>query len=308
MNEGPMIFQTVDNSMANWKMKWIRNAYLNGLRSPAIKPLSALPDDDRESIVICGSGPSLMKDIERLKVCPSIIVANHSNLATLLYFDIWPDFVIVADANEAIAKRLRPVFANLPRLLEAKFILPTHCPPALVDVLEAAGQDMYFYPNIARKPQNSSEMDFYNDVLRMLTPSLDRLDEAGVKVQDCLVQAGCVTNAALIFSMYLIESKAKGIREIYFSGCDFSYPDGKARCPLVVYGPESHEPELVESPDFDPTPERYELNGLLTDDNQFAYYRDLRFIVSVMRQDFPDVAHYTTTWNFISDFLPIKPL
>ena len=60
--------------------------------------------------------------------------------------------------------------------------------------------------------------------------------------------------------------------------------------------------------EFDPTPPRFKLNGLLTDDNQFAYYKDLRFIVSVMRQDFPEVKLFTTTRNFISDFLDVKAL
>jgi hypothetical protein len=108
--------------------------------------------------------------------------------------------------------------------------------------------------------------------------------------------------------MYLIVKKAQGISEVYFSGVDFSFPDNEARCATIAYGQENQEPMLNTEPEFDPTPPRFKLNGLLTDDNQFAYYKDLRFIVSVMRQDFPDVKLFTTTKNFISDFLDVKAL
>jgi hypothetical protein len=242
-----------------------------------------------------------------LKVDPSIIIANHSNLATLLYFDIAPDFVMIADANEVIYERLVPVFKNFAGANLPIFVLPTHVPPKIVDLLTAYRCEMYFYPNIARKPQQSASADFYNSILTMLTPSLE-YEKDGQMLTDCIVQAGCVSNASLLFAMYLIFNKAKDVKEVYFSGVDFSFPDDKARCATIVYGPENDEPTLDVEPSFDPEPPRFRLNGLLTDDNQFAYYKDLRFIISVMRQDFPDVKAYTTSKNFISDFLEVKAL
>jgi hypothetical protein len=306
MNNGVKVSELIDKTQERWQATWLKNAFENGRRSPSIRPLREIVGDDREAIIICGSGPSLMNDIEKLKSDPSIIIANHSNLGTLLYYNIIPDFVIVADANEIITERLKPLFNNgeLKMARIPTYILPTHASPKLVDLLQDHGCDMYFYPNIARKLTNDASCDFYNTVLQFLTPSLD-YEKDGQTVTDCIVQAGCVVNAALLFSMYLLINKTKDVKEIYFSGADFSYPMHTARCPTVVFLPDGSA-KLDLAPDFDPEPPRFCLNGLLTDENQLAYYRDFRFIVSVFREEFPNIRLYTTTKNFISDFLDVK--
>ena len=99
--------RNIDLTGSRWMVEWILNARQNGLLNPPIRSMHDLEPDERTEAIVCGSGPSLNDDLDALAKTPAIIIANHSNLSTLLYFHIRPDFVLITDSGEATFERIK---------------------------------------------------------------------------------------------------------------------------------------------------------------------------------------------------------
>ena len=300
----------VDLRNLAWHLEWIINARSNGLLDPPIRSVHDLVSDgidERDELVVCGSGPSLDNDLDKLTCNPAVIVANHSNLATLLYFNVRPDYVLITDAGSATYERLaRDVLPHFDTSF-IRFILPTHTSPKLVELLRAYSIEPYFFVNLATSIAQTEEQNRYNDILQAMTPSLSYLDANGNSMVPAMVQCGCVSNASLIFAVFLALN-GQPLKRVYLSGVDFSFPNGFNRCTTVRY--EDDRCIVEKNPPRHPNdPPLMKLAGLDTDIVQFAYYNDLKFIASNLASMSPKLFDiYTTSQNFIADFLEVRGL
>lgn len=308
--------QSIDLTGKRWHTEWLTNARLNGILDPPIQSIHDLFFyDTYHDLIICGSGPSLTGDLARIKYRSDIdclVIANHSNLATLFYHDIRPSYCMITDAGEGTLKRLRDdVLPNWPDACRnIDFILPTHMRTDLVQLLRSNGCEPFFFPQISQTTSvDVDKIDVaeqYNSILLTMTPSLKYIEDAQ-EITDCLTQSGCVSNASIIFSMFLKLHKAP-LERVYLSGVDYSFPNGQNRCQNVTWNKALNEFDVINNPDrHEKDPPLLYLNGLATDPVQFEYYKDCRYIAQDIKvNEYFDL--FTTTKNFLSDFLDVKAL
>ena len=115
-------------------------------------------------------------------------------------------------------------------------------------------------------------------------------------------------NASVIFALYLALN-GQPLKSVYLSGVDFSFPNGFNRCSTVRYDDDGRCIVEKNPPRHPNDPPLMKIAGLDTDIVQFAYYNDLKYIVSSLASMEPKLFDlFTTSQNFIADFLEVKDL
>jgi len=298
---------------------WIRNAILNG-RNRYIQDLEHIPAFPiADEILICGTGPSLNKDFIAIRTRimnkaknQMLIIANHSNLSTLLYEGIVPHMVVVADSGDPTFLRIKrdvlPHFKSVLRHAGTAFIMPTHAHPKLIDILLDAKMSVFYFLSLFRNETDDEFNNFYNQAL------FAAAEPEREAVHTCILQAGSVTNAAvLVCNALKMLNKIPLVTDVRLTGVDYSYPHGITRCRQVTWNSEVKDFDVEDEPVFlGEEILRVKCNGLPTSEEQLAYYRDLRFInknlVEMVKPEERVFNISTTQDNFIADFLPVIPL
>ena len=291
---------------------WLKHAIQNGRKE--------LVDIDKmevnlgiKRIIVCGTGPSLDTDIDKLKEIHdndphTWIMSNHSNTSTLLFYGIVPDLVSVVDSQELTLTRFKrdifPSFSEAMRRRKTKFIMPTHIQPQLVDLIQKFKFELYFYMAFLRIYDPADAFpNFFNDILGFVTqPS----------IQTTTLQAGCVSNASVLncFTMKLA-GILPNLEEVICSGVDYAYPHGITRCTQITWNERKENFDVEKNVTFlGSNIGKVYYNGLLTSEDQVSYYRDLRFLALNMKLEDESLPFrmFTSQQNFISDFLEVKAL
>jgi len=304
-----------------WVNEWIHNAGINGRNCKRMDSILGMQSFlNAQVAIVAGSGPSLMADLDELNAActgersqakkKAILFAGQSNTPTLLANGIVPDFIVICDGGASIVKQIEgnilPMAHEL-RRWGTRFILATSVNPEIPRMLEKARIDMLWFkylPTIT----NDNPRDFanvYAMTMGELTPLLDFY----------LLQAGCVVNASAGLALAMTwNDKAPKLDTIVFSGADFSYPNGVARCDVELWAKEQGRYVTQEKSKLPPDVEKF--GGILTDATQVAYRGDLQYMVQLVdaKRVAPEnkgkpmgkeISFYTTADNFIADFMPI---
>jgi len=298
-----------DLTLQTFAAQWLSNAIVNGqkLFVEDLDRIHAFPKAER--IIVCGTGPSLNNDFAALKSASdderTVLIANHSNLATLLYHEIVPDLVVITDSQEPTFLRLKrdvmPHFKGAMRRKHTCFILPTHAHPELVNLIDKNRFPVYMFHSILSGDDPFRKL--YNDTLA---------NACGQGLKTFCLQAGSVSNASVLIcnALHLLD-KIPNVSSVILSGVDYSYPNGITRCEQVVWVDALRDFEVCEKPEFLGKEIRIvKYNGLHTSEEQVAYYKDLRFIYWNMIENVKPGQEpfklYTSQVNFLSDFLPVR--
>jgi len=305
----------IDRTLDTFVCKWAENAIKNGQRQDTHDLGDIQAKLDVDMVIVCGTGPSLNADMGRLfeiskEEKNTAIIANHSNLATLLFRGIAPDYVVITDSQEPTFLRLqRDVLPHFKAMLKKKhtaFILPTHANIELVNLLTAHKMPVYFFLAAIRQEQDNLFSRLYNTVLSV---------SGGTGFKTFIMQAGSVSNAAVLVCQALkMLDKLPNLKNVVLSGVDYSYPNGWTRCEQVTWNAETRDFDINGWPEFlGPEIRRVRYNGLETSEEQVEYMKDLRFIYWNMieankAKNEQPFDLWTSSDNFIHDFLPIWKL
>lgn len=311
--------QVNDMTRSHFSAQWLKNAVANG-RLTTFEDLEHIHSfPDARQAIICGTGPSLNKDFDALQAIAAdpkqrhtLIVANHSNLATLLFKGIVPHLVVIADSGDPTLLRLKrdvlPHFKSDLKRQHTIFILPTHAHPDLVRLLLVFHMPIYYYLSLFRILEGDTQGKLYNDAVFAAVEPFKEVQHT------CILQAGSVSNASvLVCNALKLLGKAPLLDEVRLSGVDYSYSGYITRCMQVAWSAEERDFDVEEFPTYlGEEIRKVKYNGLVTSEEQVAYYRDLRFIYwNLVEQVKPEDRIFnitTTTDNFVSDFLPVNYL
>lgn len=296
--------------------QWILNAHENS-RASYCEDLGSIKNYlDVEKALICGTGPTLndhetnlkqimMSKVERKRY---LIIANHSNLATLLYWGIAPDMVVITDSGDPTFHRLErdvlPHFKSMLKKQGTVFVLASHSAPQLLKLLNQYHMPIYLFVSALRELDGDTFAKFYNQLVSGMHPFDPRTH---------ILQAGCVSNASvLVCNALKLLGKTPSLSEVFLLGVDFGYPDGITRCCQVTYNKGSDQFDVDDKPTFlgkEIQIVRY--HDYPTSEEQMAYYRDLRFIQQQMIEAQGDKAPFklyvSRNRDLLRDFLPTKP-
>jgi hypothetical protein len=316
-----------NGTFSRFTEEWIQNAYLNGKNFPTMKSfLDVSPMLDPLTAVVCGSGPSLMKDIEIMKRWSEktrehyVIFGNHSNGATLLYHGIVPDFIVVTDSSEETTLRFSRDILHWKKELKShgtRVILTTTCHPELPIAARTANLPLFWFKSLMTERGNDPRAyeTIYNQIITVLAQKLELY----------ILQAGSVTNAiAFIVHTMAWNGVLPKILRVGFSGVDCGYPDGITRCDIVEYDEVTQKVNVTIKPTVQGQKLKVEIfAGLRTDAAQILYRGDLQYIVETISKQQQDeaakekdrdeiiarpVRFFTTSRNFIADFLDVVEL
>lgn len=195
MNRDEQIREVKSATLLRFNQVWQRNFLSNRdtiQRNPGV---IALKNRFRDipSIVV-GAGPSLDKNIRYLRrACEkAVILCCDAALKPLMAHDIVPNFVIVLDPQEEIARFL----CNVPQK-GITLVVPTIVHPSILELWEG---DVLFFNKFA--------------------PDIPTL----VEIQKAVPQIGILTPGGTVLSVTYDLAFQAGCNPILFAGQDLSYP------------------------------------------------------------------------------------
>ncbi len=163
-------------------------------------PLQKLYKEKKGRALVISSGSSLNEILPKLKDWPGPVFCSSSHASTLVYHGRWPDYLMVADPNDAIT----PEFA-IPNDDWKHTILATH-PSGF------SGYIKYWY--------NKTENEI--DLFRIMDPRLEwyrmQLYYAYPWIESLIIPFLDATAAQISLASYL------GYDPIYLIGCDYGGP------------------------------------------------------------------------------------
>jgi hypothetical protein len=307
------IRNTADLTYQRWTAEWLHNAADNGRAfgtMPSFLETNAFLK--KTAVVICGSGPSLMGDIDDIKRKRDelVVFGNHSNSPTLLYYGIIPDFIVVTDAGEPTELRfVRDIlrWRHELRKNHTKVILATTCRPGLAKAVDRAGVDLRWFKSLPKlKSEDARSFEFvFGESMHAMTPQLDVY----------VLQAGSVSNTTVMIAHTLAyNDKFPAVRRILLSGVDCGYPGGIKRCDIVEWDEGKKDWKVTEKPTAIGSEIKVELFcGYPTDAASIAYRNDLALIAERLANPDksmvpppPVIPMFTTSRNFLADFLGVQ--
>ena len=195
MNRDEQIREVKSATLLRFNQVWQRNFLSNRdtiQRNPGV---IALKNRFRDipSIVV-GAGPSLDKNIRYLRKAreKALILSCDAALKPLMAHDIIPNFVIVLDPQEEIARFL----CNVPQK-GITLVVPTIVHPSILELWEG---DVLFFNKFA--------------------PDIPTL----VEIQKAVPQIGILTPGGTVLSVTYDLAFQAGCNPILFAGQDLSYP------------------------------------------------------------------------------------
>ncbi|MZG54584.1 MAG: DUF115 domain-containing protein [Nitrospinae bacterium] len=195
MNRDEQIREVKSATLLRFNQVWQRNFLSNRdtiQRNPGV---IALKNRFRDipSIVV-GAGPSLDKNIRYLRKAreKALILSCDAALKPLMAHDIVPNFVIVLDPQEEIARFL----CNVPQK-GITLVVPTIVHPSILELWEG---DVLFFNKFA--------------------PDIPTL----VEIQKAVPQIGILTPGGTVLSVTYDLAFQAGCNPILFAGQDLSYP------------------------------------------------------------------------------------
>lgn len=195
MNRDEQIREVKSATLLRFNQVWQRNFLSNRdaiQRNPGV---IALKNRFRDiPCIVVGAGPSLDKNIRYLrKACDkAIILCCDAALKPLLSHDIVPNFVVVLDPQEEIARFL----SNVPQK-GITLIVPTIVHPSILELWQG-------------------EVLFFNK----FAPDIPTL----VEIQKMVPQVGILTPGGTVLSVTYDLGFQAGCNPILFAGQDLSYP------------------------------------------------------------------------------------
>lgn len=202
--------------------EWLQNCRLNAplietlvLKHPSIKDVPH-NNKDLNRFYLIGSGPSLNKvtDKEWSMVKKGFVVASPTNYSFLMAHEVEPDVIISLDSNRLQAKDLNRVIKR--KDSKTSFVLnPTTSP----SVFQYGYPNIYLFKAFFQNAEGNLKGTF-NSFMNLLYSN----------IKDFLVQAGCVSNTALLFIREYAKLNGILLKGIYGLGLDYAYTDGLNRC------------------------------------------------------------------------------
>jgi hypothetical protein len=307
--------KTADLTYDRWVADWLHQAADNGRAFPVMKDFLEVNSFLTEkTIVICGSGPSLMADIDlmRLKRKHLVVFANHSNAATLLYHGIVPDFIVVTDAGEPTETRFtRDIlkFSHELRRDHAVVILATTARTGLAKAVVKAKMELRWFKSLPQLTGGGTKsFEFvYGEAIHAMNPQLEIY----------VLQAGSVSNTSVMIAHTMVyNGKMPKVNRMVLSGVDCGYPGGITRCDIVEWDGKVNSWKVTQEPtSIGPEIKIERFAGYPTDAASLAYRGDLQLLVE--RLQHPDESMVppppvlkivTSSNNFLADFLDVEAI
>jgi hypothetical protein len=195
MNREEQIREVKSATLLRFNQVWQRNFLSNRNTIERNPGVIALKNRFRDiPCIVVGAGPSLDKNIRYLrKACEkAIILCCDAALKPLLSHNIVPNFVVVLDPQEDIARFL----SNVPQR-GITLVVPTIVHP---NILELWQEDLLFFNKFA--------------------PDIPTL----VEIQKMVPQVGILTPGGTVLSVTYDLAFQAGCNPILFAGQDLSYP------------------------------------------------------------------------------------
>jgi len=195
MNREEQIREVKSATLLRFNQVWQRNFLSNRNAIQKNPGVIALKNRFRDiPCIVVGAGPSLDKNIRYLrKACEkAVILCCDAALKPLLAHDIVPNFVVVLDPQEEIARFL----SNVPQR-GITLVVPTIVHP---NILELWQGDILFFNKFA--------------------PDIPTL----VEIQKAVPQIGILTPGGTVLSVTYDLAFQAGCNPILFAGQDLSYP------------------------------------------------------------------------------------
>ena len=234
-------------TLENQSPGWLRNCRLNASyinREMLNRPLDLTayqfpPNKDLSKAVIIGSGPSLrhMKRDHLLSLNQYLIVATPTNISWAFSVGLIPDILVVADSHSDHVKDL----ASLTPLLDEHNVTLLTSPITHPEVLHVCHPRIYFYKAFMQQNDGTLHLP-YNHFLNLLYDNL----------QTYIVQAGSVTNQAVLLMEKFRHEKLIPLSHIYLLGCDYCLDEPHDRIPIYIYDDETAS--FYERPSARPNP------------------------------------------------------
>ncbi len=195
MNRDEQIREVKSATLLRFNQVWQRNFLSNRKDIERNPGVIALKNRFRDiPCIVVGAGPSLDKNIRYLrKACEkAIILCCDAALKPLLSHDIVPNFVVVLDPQEEIARFL----SNVPQH-GITLVVPTIVHPSILELWQG---DVLFFNKFA--------------------PDIPTL----VEIQKMAPQVGILTPGGTVLSVTYDLAYQAGCNPILFVGQDLSYP------------------------------------------------------------------------------------
>ncbi len=197
-DKGSNFDQYNDHVSEAWYSIWLENAAKNYYASKKAKTLTKLIGSERgKPCVVVASGPSLDREIGKLKDFQGVILCSDSALSACLAHGVRPDYIVSIDSGKDGPGR----FKGLP-LKGLKLITNTSIDPGVLDIWKH--NDVYMF-NL----NDAKHQYFHTDILSVYRrfPSVQNV--------------GCVGGSCIALGILM------GCRPVYLIGFDLGFTDEK---------------------------------------------------------------------------------
>jgi hypothetical protein len=271
---------------------WTRNMRFWSHHLYDTRPLSiddlVLPSYDGRNVICAGSGPSL-RHLERAHAEQTTLIAAATNVGYLMSQGIYPDMIVVSDAQPILHAHLWSVREELKNI---PIVLPTLADP--IWALHPINNNYYFYKPFFSVSSGGMTENLFNLIVNDLFP----------QIGPWIIQAGCVTNTMLTVVMRIAERWP--ISRLIFIGKDFGHrPGGEHRIP-ISHGQEGKSTKRAWSPRsmMDTGKEFIESEGHMVGLNDVAYALSSILLI----KDMPFEVVLASDESLLSPYVPVMSM
>lgn len=259
----------------NWIGVWTRNIcenYDNLRKAKSIKSLENVCKD--APAVIVGAGPSLDKNIDKLKDINAIVISTDRAYKPLLARGIEPDLVVSLDCHDDL------ISGYLDKVDSSKHTLILNSAADYNITKKWQGRILYYN-------MGHAGIQFCDRVLPFLFPNIL-----------VIANVGCVANTALIVADWI------GCKTLILTGCDFSYPGEKMSCDIYDLSNGVFGKTIVDEKErFEKRSGKVKKNGIYTYPPFIDYERTMKVL-----QETQELEIINATEGGIIDSFPVMSL
>jgi hypothetical protein len=183
-----------------------------------------LPEKIRnaDTVYIFASGPSLRNIEDRVSKLRNkgLIIASPTTVPWLYAHGLYPHWILSSDSQERQYHDCARVGANR----FSSLIAPQSVHPSLPKYF---GHKTFWFKSLIQGEDGSIDSVEYSRIVNDLLSNIDVF----------AVQAGCVTNQAIIISLFLMQKNLIKAKRVCLVGADYAYSGGFDRVPIyeLVY-------------------------------------------------------------------------